>query len=69
MGVGAGVVGDNDGSGVASRHIFLSHIQYSASLQSSLEIAGDVQLNVTPSSSKPMSTLVGSNVGEAVVGA
>ena len=69
MGVGAGVVGDNEGSGVASRHIFLSHIQYSASLQSSLEIAGDVQLNVLPSSSKPMSTLVGSNVGDAVVGA
>ena len=68
MGVGAGVVGDNDGSGVASRHIFLSHIQYSASLQSSLEIAGDVQLNVIPSSSKPMSTSVGSNVGDAVVG-
>ena len=69
MRVGAGVVGDNDGSGVASRHIFLSHIQYSASLQSSLEIAGDVQLNVIPSSSKPMSTSVGSNVGDAVVGA
>ena len=68
MGVGAGVVGDNEGAGVASRHIFLSHIQYSASLQSSLEIAGDVQLNV-PSSSKPMSTSVGSNVGDAVVGA
>ena len=68
MGVGDDVVGDNDGSGVASRHIFLSHIQYSASLQSSLEIAGDVQLNVR-SSSKPMSTSVGSNVGDAVVGA